>query len=486
MSEFRQTNVSVSGRVNPVQLDHQQCYDAMSSRDSRFDGRFWIGVATTGVYCRPVCPSRTPLSRNVTFYAHPAAAEDAGFRPCRRCQPDAAPGSAAWRGGAEVVDRALRLIAQGALDTGSVDVLAARLHVGGRHLRRLFHDHVGTGPDAVARTRRAHLARRLLIDTSLPVADVAFAAGFGSVRQCNDVVRATFHATPTQVRSARSSKLSGVAGERLRIRVPVRAPFDGEGILIHLAGRAVPGIESVDSSGYERVLRLGDDVGAVGIELAEGGLAVSVDASLVDHLGALVAGVRRLVDADADPVAVQAHLGTDADIGQLVASRPGLRVPGSWSGFEAAVRAVVGQQISVAGATTVVGRIVAAFGAGAFPSPEDLVEAEMEPLGLIGRRAATIRSIARRMLDGDLALDGTVPLVELEAELVAIAGVGPWTASAIALRIGEPDAFPAGDLHIRRALDADTRTASQIAERWRPWRSYAAAHLWAAASSAAA
>lgn len=475
------------GQSGGVPLDHQQCYDAMRSRDTRFDGRFWIGVSSTGVYCRPVCPSRTPLARNVTFYAHPAAAEDAGFRPCRRCQPDAAPGSVAWRGRADVVDRALRLIAEGALDDDGVDGLAARLNVGGRHLRRLFGDQLGTSPDAVARSRRAHLARRLLIDTRLPVADVAFAAGFGSVRQCNDVIRSTFRATPTELRSAaREPTTPSSGGQNLRIRVPVRAPFDGAAVVTHLAGRAVPGVESTDENGYRRVLRFGDDIGTVALELADDGLVVDVDAALVSHLAALVAGVRRLVDADADPVAVHAHLSGDPILGPLVAARPGLRVPGSWSGFEAAVRAVVGQQVSVAGATTVVGRIVAEFGDGAFPEPDALVDAELEPLGLISRRSDTIRTIARRLVAGDLALDGTVPLADLEAELLSIAGVGPWTASAIALRIGEPDAFPAGDLHIRRALDVDTRTAAEIAQRWRPWRSYAAAHLWAAAVSAAA
>lgn len=463
-------------------LDHQRCYDATRSRDPRFDGRFWIGVTTTGVYCRPVCPSRTPLSRNVTFYAHPAAAEDAGFRPCRRCQPDAAPGSPAWRGNAEVVDRALRLIADGALDSGSVDDLAARLNVGGRHLRRLFVDHVGTGPDAVARTRRAHLARRLLTDTDLPVAQIAFAAGFGSVRQCNDVVRATFEATPTQLRARRRHAPAPVADGTLALRLPVRAPFDPSSLLDHFAGRAITGLESVEAGTYHRTVRMGGDIGAVAVTPGVDELSLEVAPSLVPHLGVVVAGVRRLFDADADPVAVGEHLSGDERLAPLVGRRPGLRVPGVWSGFEAAVRAVVGQQISIAGATTIVGRIATTHGRGAFPEPADLVEAPLEVLGVIGRRADTIRTVARRILDGDLALDGTMPLDDLEAELLAIAGIGPWTASAIALRLGEPDAFPAGDLHILRALDTDIRSAERLAEAWRPWRAYAAVHLWAAQS----
>ncbi len=202
-------------------LDHQQCYDALRSRDGRFDGRFWVGVRTTGIYCRPVCPSRTPLARNVDFYAHPAAAEDAGLRPCRRCRPETAPGSSDWSGNAAVIERALRLVDEGALDAGNVDALAARLHVGGRHLRRLFAEHLGTSPDAVARSRRAHLAKRLLVDTDLRVADVAFAAGFGSVRQCNDVVRQVFHLTPTEIRVGRAS--TPPVGP-LRLRLAVRSP----------------------------------------------------------------------------------------------------------------------------------------------------------------------------------------------------------------------------------------------------------------------
>ena len=479
-----------------MSLDHRQCYEALRSRDTRFDGRFWVGVRTTGIYCRPVCPSRTPLSRNVDFFAHPAAAEDAGLRPCRRCRPEAAPGSSGWKGNAGVVDRALRLIDEGALDEGDVASLAARLHVGDRHLRRLFAEHLGTTPDAVARSRRAHLARRLLADTDLRVADIAFAAGFGSVRQCNDVLKATFRATPTGLRadlrpprpgraeaapsrSGRADVATDGAGV-LSLRLAVRAPFDGAALLDWLAARAVEGLEVVAEDGYQRRVTVGERTGSVRLRPTGDAVVLGVDLPPDTHLGALVGGARRLFDLSADPSAVDEHLGSDPLLGPLVARRPGIRVPGSWSGFEAGVRAVVGQQVSVAAARTVLGRIVAAHGAdGAFPGPERLVDAPLEQLGIIGQRASTIRLLADRVLAGDVVLDGSVPHEDLVRSLVALRGIGPWSAEYVALRLGEPDAFPAGDLHLRRMLDAaNDRAAIARAEPWRPWRAYAAMHLW--------
>lgn len=461
-------------------LDHGRCYEALRSRDPRFDGRFWVGVRTTGIYCRPVCPSRTPLARNVDFFAHPAAAEDAGLRPCRRCRPDAAPGSSGWTGSAGVVDRALRLIDEGALDVGDVSGLAARLHVGDRHLRRLFREHLGTTPDAVARTRRAHLARRLLAETDLRIADVAFAAGFGSVRQCNDVCRAVFRATPTQLRAelraAAAGRPSGhgPAGA-IALRLPARPPFDAGAVLDWLAVRTVPGFDEVRDGTYRRRIVVGASTGDLAVSPAPGGVIATVDLPAGTHLGGVVAGVRRLFDLDADPRAVDAHLGSDPVLAPLVAAHPGIRVPAWWSGFEAVVRAVVGQQISVAAARTVVGRLVAAHGPdGAFPGPEELVDAPVEGLGMSGQRAATLRRVADAVLAGEVVLDGSVDRDELEASLLGLPGIGPWTAEYVALRMGEPDAFPAADLHLRRLVgDADP-------ERWRPWRAYAAMHLWCA------
>lgn len=468
-----------------MRLDHQQCYDALRSRDARFDGRFFVGVRTTGIYCRPICPSRTPLSRNVDFYAHPAAAEDAGLRPCRRCRPETAPGSSDWAGGAAIVERALRLIDEGALDGGpgsgnSVDHLASRLLVGGRHLRRLFADHVGAAPDAVARSRRAHLAKRLLVETDLRIADIAFAAGFGSVRQCNDVVRTTFHATPTELRSDRRHRPSGP----LQLRLAVREPFDGDALLDWFSARVVDGLETVEGGRYVRSVRIdspdGDtEHGSISLEPHADHVVLAVDLPPATTLGSIVGGARRLFDLAADPDAVDAHLAVDPVLALEVAERPGIRVPGCWTGFEAAVRAVIGQQISVAAARTVLGRIVAAHGDGTFPGPADLVDAPLEQLGIIGRRAETIRIIARSVVAGDLVLDGTLDHDDLVASLVAIPGIGPWSASYVALRSGEPDAFPAGDLHLRRVLGVDKdRDAEAIAEPWRPWRAYAALHLW--------
>ena len=459
-------------------LDARQCYDALRSRDARFDGRFWVGVRTTGIYCRPVCPSRTPLARNVDFYAHPAAAEDAGFRPCRRCRPDAAPGSASWAGNADLVERGLRLIDEGALDGATVDELAGRLHVGGRHLCRLFVEHLGTTPDAVARSRRAHLAERLLVETDLRIADVAFAAGFGSVRQCNDVVRATFHATPSELRRDRKTPVDGAGG--LRIRLAAREPFDGSALLSWFAARAVAGMEEVSETRYARRAVIGDRVGTLVLEPARDHVAMTVDLPASTSLATIVARARRLFDLGADPSVVDEHLAADPLLATLVRQRPGIRVPNCWTGFEAAVRAVIGQQISVAAARTVLGRVVEAHGdAGSFPDPAALADAPLEQLGIIGRRAETIRTVASAVLDGDVLLDGTRGHDALVADLVAIPGIGPWTASYVALRSGEPDAFPAGDLHLRRMLDAGSdRAAEERAEPWRPWRAYAAMHLW--------
>lgn len=458
-------------------LDHQRCYDALRSRDARFDGRFFVGVHTTGVYCRPVCPSRTPLARNVDFYAHPAAAEDAGFRPCRRCRPETAPGSPDWTGSAAIVERALRLIDEGALDSGSVDELAARLHVGGRQLRRLFGTHLGTSPDAVARSRRAHLARLLLAESDLRVADIAFAAGFGSVRQCNDVMRATFHATPSELRGR--ATVGGSSGA-LTLRLSVRPPFDGAALLGWFSTRAVAGLEVVDGESYRRHVVVDGHPGTVELRPGPDHVALSVDLPSGTGLGGVVGGARRLFDLQADPQAVDSHLGRDELLGPLVAARPGVRVPGCWTGFEAAVRAVVGQQISVAAARTVLGRVVAAHGTGhAFPGPTELADAPLESCGIIGRRAETIRIVARRCLTGRLALDGSLDHDDLVRALVDVPGIGPWTASYVALRIGEPDAFPAGDLHLDRVLGATTpRAAEARSQAWRPWRAYAAMHLW--------
>lgn len=471
----------VSDLASPEQLDHQRCYEALRSRDPRFDGRFWVGVRTTGVYCRPICPSRTPHARNVDFYAHPAAAEDAGLRPCRRCRPEAAPGSTGWKGGAGVVDRALRLIDTGVLDEGDVAGLAARLHVGDRHLRRLFREHLGTTPDAVARTRRAHLARRLLVDTDLKVADVAFAAGFGSVRQCNDVCRAAFHASPTELRrdlraGRRPVGDDGTAG--LTLRLAARPPFDGAAVLDWLASRTVPGLERVEDGTYHRRIAVAGRAGDLAVRPADAGVLVTVDLPAGTHMGGVVTGVRRLFDLDADPAAIDAHLGADRFLAPLVVARPGMRVPAWWTGFEVAVRAVVGQQVSVAAARTVVGRIVAAHGTdGAFPEPEALVEAPLVGVGLNGQRADTVRRVAHAVLAREVVLDGSVDHAELVASLVALRGIGPWTAEYVALRTGEPDAFPADDLHLKRLM-AEAGVDARASERWRPWRAYAAMHLW--------
>lgn len=476
-----------------MHLDPQHCYAAVRSRDARFDGRFFTTVLTTGVYCRPVCPARTPRPENVRFYACAAAAEAAGFRPCRRCRPEAAPGTPAWQGTAATVSRALRLIEAGALDGAGVEALAARLGMGGRHLRRLFRMHLGTTPLAVARTRRLHLARTLLTETALPVTEVAYAAGFGSLRRFNDAFRAGYGHPPSALRRRR-----GPAAGSFRVTLAARPPFDGAAVLAFLAARAVPGVAAVAGGVYRRTVACGGQRGVLAVRPAPGGVRLDVPLALARCLPDVVARTRRLFDLGADPAGVAAHLGADPLLAPLVRARPGLRVPGAWDGFETAVRAVLGQQVSVQAATTLAGRVAARFGtplgeaaAGdlryLFPAPAALREAPLEAVGLPGRRAEAVRALAAAVDDGRLDLTHGPGLDAAVAALTALPGIGPWTVHYIAMRaLGEPDAFPDGDLVLRRMAGGGTPLTPvrlrRLARGWAPWRAYAALHLWAAAS----
>jgi AraC family transcriptional regulator of adaptative response / DNA-3-methyladenine glycosylase II len=479
-----------------VDLDAARCYRALLSRDRRFDGRFFVGVTTTGIYCRPICPSPPPRPKNVRFYACAAAAQADGFRPCLRCRPESAPGTPAWEGSPAVVRRALRLIAQGGLDDDDVEAFASRLGVGGRQLRRLFEAHLGASPAAVARASRAHFARRLLDETDLRIADVAFSAGFRGVRQFNQAMRAAFHAAPRELRARRRRNAPGGAAG-LTLRLAYRPPLDWDALLGFLALRATPGVERVDAGGYRRTLRAGDAVGTLAVipepKTHHATLVLSLPA--LEGLQGAVARVRRLLDLDADPLRIGRQLERSSALAGLVKRRPGLRVPGAWDGFELAVRAVLGQQVSVRGATTLAGRLVAKFGeplaaAAApglthlFPAPAALAEADVAAIGLPRARAEAIRALARAVADGRLVLDGGVELAELVAQLCAIPGVGSWTAHYVAMRAcGETDAFPAEDLGLRRAFGsargpASTRALLAASEAWRPFRAYAALHLW--------
>ena len=481
-----------------MDLDSDRCYRALQSRDRRFDGRFFVGVTTTGIYCRPICPSPPPRQRNVRFYACAAAAQAAGFRPCLRCRPESAPGTPAWEGSPAVVRRALRLIAQGQLDDDDVESFAAHLGVGGRHLRRLFETHLGASPAAMARASRAHFARRLLDESDLRMADIALSAGFRGVRQFNQVMRATFKASPRELRARRRKGAVGEAGG-LAIRLPYRPPLDWSALHGFLALRATPGVELVDERGYRRTLRAGDTAGTLSVSPDPSGhsLRLELRISALGDLQAVVARVRRVFDLDADPLSIGRQLARSPELAARVRARPGLRVPGAWDGFELAVRAVLGQQVSVRGATTLAGRLVGRFGealpapteAGLthlFPEPAALADADVAAIGLPGARAATIRALARAVADGKLALDGGLELPELVERLCEVPGIGPWTAHYVAMRAcGETDAFPAGDLGLRRAFGnrrgpASERALLAASEAWRPFRAYAALHLWTA------
>ena len=487
--------------------DPDRCYQAAQSRDDRFDGWFFIGVTSTGIYCRPSCPARTPKRENVRFYPTAAAAQQAGFRACLRCRPDATPGSPEWYMRADVVARAMRLIRDGIVDREGVEGLARRLGYSVRQLNRLVTAEVGTGPLAIARAQRSQTARILLETTELPVAHVAFAAGFASVRQCNETVRQVFADTPSGLRSraAKSSARRPVerSTQGIRLRLPCRRPFSPDSVLRFLGTRAVTGLEEQEGATYRRSMRLPHGHGVVALTATEGGVGgptfVEGELQLSDlrDLATAVARCRQLLDLDADPIAVWEALRHDPLVGPLVSENPGRRVPGAMDGFELAVRAVIGQQVSVAGARTVAGRLVLAAGealtipAGTlthlFPTPEALIElADRHPgaFSMPASRRRALVALASAVADGDLVIDPGADPAELRATLVQLPGIGPWTAEYVAMRaLRDPDAFMPTDLGIRRAaqtlgLPDDPGHLLSLADGWRPWRSYAMAHLW--------
>ncbi|MDX3101527.1 DNA-3-methyladenine glycosylase 2 family protein [Nonomuraea angiospora] len=456
--------------MSPLQLDFDSCYRAVSARDARFDGRFYTAVTTTRIYCRPICPARTPSSRNVRFYRHAASAEAAGFRPCKRCRPELSPGDPGWDVRGDLVGRALRLIDDGAADERGVAGLAQRLHITERHLHRLFVAELGVGPLAVARTKRLLLAKQLLTETGLPVTEVAFAAGFGSVRQFNATMRETYGFTPSELRATAGPR---VCDATLRLRLHRREPYDVEGVFAFLAARAIPGLEVADRTSYARAV----PGGTITLTPRRDHIALDVVMDDTRQLARVVARCRRLLDLDADPSAISEIL-EQTSLGPLVTARPGLRVPGAFDGFELAVRAVVGQQISVAGARTLLGRIVAKAPGPLFPTPAELLETDLTGVGLTNRRIDTLKHLARHLVEGRLDLDGGQDPAEAVSDLLEVPGIGPWTASYIALRaLRDPDAWPTGDLVLRKRM-ACLGIPDDHIERWRPWRAYAALHLW--------
>ncbi|HET6451435.1 MAG TPA: AlkA N-terminal domain-containing protein, partial [Spirochaetia bacterium] len=453
-----------------MELDADACYRIIQARDPRWDGKFFTAVRTTGVYCRPVCPSRLPARRNVTFFPLAAAAEAAGFRPCKRCRPETAPGAPAWSGTLTTVRSALRLIGDGFLDEHSVPDLAARLGMGERHLRRLFDEHLGAAPAAVAQSRRVHFAARVLRETALPLTQVALSAGFGSVRQFNDVFRSVFGDSPSVLRRAAAGPHGLSRRGRLThtLTLSYRPPYQWKALLDFFRVRAVAGVEEVDDDSYRRSIALGGAIGTMHVSRAARGkdnaLAVSFSGIEPAMLGEAVRRARRMFDLDSDPTAISEHLARDRKLAALVRARPGLRLPVTWEPFEAVVRAVLGQQVSVAGAITIAGRLAARCGrpldgdptlTRVFPGPADVAVADLSNLGAPTARARTIVTVARAVLSGAVPFDGYTPAEELQQALVALPGIGPWSAQYVALRgFGEPDAFPAADLGIRKAMDA--------------------------------
>jgi len=491
--------------------DFDSCYRAVSSRDARFDGWFFTAVTSTRIYCRPSCPARTPKAENVRFYPSAAAAQQAGFRACLRCRPDAAPGSPEWLGRADVAARALRLILDGTVDREGVAGLAGRLGYSERQLHRVLIAEVGTGALSLARAQRAQTARVLLQSTDVPVTGVAFAAGFSSVRQFNDTISAIFARTPSELRRRSREQTPAHARDGARqaitLRLAHRLPLCAERLFEFLGHRAIAGVESYDGSRYRRTLSLPHGSGTV--ELARGARAGEIGAVFVledlRDLTAAVARCRHLLNLDADPVAIDETLATDPRLRGLVESNPGMRVPGTVDGFELAVRAVVGQQVSVAAARTVLGALVRACGeplaeadgelTHRFPSPAALAELARSAPGAFampGSRRRTLALLAESVADGRIMIDPGADAGELERQLLALPGIGPWTAGYIAMRaLADPDAFPPGDLGVRRSLAAlgveeDARGVERLAEQWRPWRAHAVAHLWSMSPAVAA
>jgi len=476
-------------------LDFERCYRAVESRDARFDGWFITAVTTTGIYCRPSCPTPVrPKREHVRFYPTAAAAQLAGFRACKRCRPDASPGSPEWNVRGDLVGRAMRLIGDGVIDREGVAGLAARLAVSERHLHRLMLAELGAGPLAIARAQRAQTARTLIETTVIPFTDVAFAAGFDSVRQFNDTVREVFALTPTDLRRAGHRRSTPVAGG-LTLRLPYRPPFDWPSMFAWLRARTVPGVSETTDTAFRRTLRLPRGAGIATLQPVNGHIACTLQLDSMADLTSAVRQCRRLLDLDADPASVVEVLCRDRRLAPVVKKRPGLRAPGAVDGSELAVQAVLGQQVSLRAARTLVTRLVAAHGEriktpdaslrNLFPTAARIADADLSGLGLPRTRQATVRALARALASGTLSLDPGADRLEVHRKLLDVPGIGEWTAGYIVMRaLGDPDTFLAADLGIRRAgqrlgLGTSTRVMTEHASSWRPWRSYATHQLWA-------
>ncbi|HQU16890.1 MAG: DNA methylase [Chromatiales bacterium 21-64-14] len=481
-------------------LDYRVCEQARLSRDARFDGLFFTGVVSTRIYCRPVCPAPPPKPQNVRYYTNAAAAEAAGFRPCLRCRPELAPGNAVWKRGEHAVARALKLIDMGVLTEHSLDELATRVGVSARQLRRLFVEYLGVPPISVHTTNRLLFAKQLLTETAMPITDVALAAGFRSVRRFNAAFSQANRMPPRELRRKPRANVS----DALVLRLAYRPPYDFNALLAFLRIRALPGVERIDEHAYARVFGTGAAPGWLRLSAWPGNehaLKLELHGAKPTQMLPVITRLRKMFDLDADPQMIAATLGREGVLKPLLRKHPGLRLPGGWDGFEIAVRAVLGQQVSVAAARTLATRMAQRFGEPLappaipglqrlFPTPEQLADADLRPLGVTAARAATIRAVARGLLDGKLEFRSEQPLEEFVARWIALPGIGAWTAHYVALRaLSHPDAFPAADLILRRAAagggaELSTKALEVLANTWRPWRAYAAIHLWRSSADA--
>jgi len=479
-----------------MEMPPAECYAALKARDPRFDGRFFVCVSSTGIYCRPVCPARTPKLEHCRFVPTAATAEAAGYRACLRCRPETAPGSPAWLGTETTVRRALRMIANTADEPLSLRSIAGRVGVTDRHLRRLFNEHLGATPKAIAQNERLAAARQLLLGTRIPVGDIAFAAGFGSLRRFNDAARKAFGKTPSELRT--QAELSNRdRAERLRFTLAYRPPYDWSSMLDYYRARAVAGLETVTSNAYSRAISIGDAVGTLSVTPDKERNRVTAEFAL-DRPASLPGAIRRVrevFDLDASPADISAHLARDPLLKPAVRRNPGLRIPGSWDIFEMLIRAIVGQQISVRAATTVLGRLVEYHGrrlgsatdaesasspASLFPTPAALASADLTRAGLTRSRAETIARVARAFADDPHFVDVSMDFDAVRNKLVEIRGIGPWTADYVAMRaLRDPDAFLPADLGVIKAVGVKSvRQLLERAEPWRPWRAYAVVYLW--------
>ena len=464
--------------MTPPSLDPEVCFRAIACRDASFDGQFFTAVKTTRIFCRPICPARAPLRKNIEFYPSAAAALGAGFRPCLRCRPEVSPDMPAWLESSSTVARALRMIADGALDHAPVEALADRLGVGERHLRHLFEDHLGEAPGAIALSRRVLFAKKLITETSLPMTGIAAASGFESILRFNDAIREAYRRSPADLR--RSAPAANP--ELVRLKLAYHEPYDWNSLLRFLGPRAIPGVESPSPGAYSRTIRIGGARGEVSVTRGEGHLIATIRIDDPAALGKVVERLRRIFDLRCTPDRIAAHLAKDPRLRPFLT--PGLRVPGAWDGFELAVRAVLGQQVTVKGATTLAGRLVARFGEPfenrfLFPEPATLAEEDIASIGLPVKRAETLRNLAAAFAGADPPLRQGARLEESIERLRALPGIGSWTAHYIAMRaLNEPDAFPAGDLALQKFTGLNERHLQQAAEAWRPWRAYAAMAIW--------